>query len=752
MSHKFKAAETRYGICEKETLAIVYSLRQWEKFIIQSPQIVIETDNAAAAAKILTQRELPRGRKEAGYLEVLSRFRSDQLIIKHLLGIRNHVADPLSRLPSDVEQSPDMQSSDVLTHHLLALHEMPEDSSTPQLDHLRDTIIDAYDSDVWTKALLEYVEHPPTGSLSKCLRLCSKVDPDSCFLEKGLLRGVYQEHVVTILPVCPQTDAIRMLIIDNFHTMCIHGAHEETKKRLKANFFWKTCLHECFLHVSRCHVCQCAKDSNQPLYTNAQALPIPPYPFHTVHMDTCSGSPTVEYRGSGLLESVDCFVVFVDTLTKFVIIVPTSKKGLTGEKMAQIYYDNVFRRFGAATRFISDRGHEFLNEFSTRLNACFNTQLSRTSSYCPSTNGQVERYNRSILNKLRCMMTPTSDQETVIRDNWATYIPLLEFTLNSNTHAGTKFSPFFMNHGREMYFPTDFDKSLLLDPSNQSVTSRLQNIQTARLDAQEFLDSYQTKKITSAQRRFKRHNFQPGDKVLLNVKYLHLGAAHRIPKLIPRFIGPFTIQKMLSENTALIFWTDLCEPTVGNSKIDVELLNTLRRARPILHVKWFRKYQAPSAPASVDMIDIIDYSTDHPDWFTVLFQDGSSRKCTAGQIIMSAGHEFFNNKVHNLIAGRLAQAKISKRQLSNSSTDPNSSRNRAHNDHNHKNKSTNQSKKLNASKAQKLKDKIKLIKCSKRLKRPKYNNKSTYAQGSIKEQRQLVERDASKRRATRIII
>lgn len=339
--------------------------------------------------------------------------------------------------------------------------------------------------------------------------------------------------------------------------------------------------------------------------------------------------------------------------------------------MAQIYYDNVFRRFGAATRFISDRGHEFLNEFSTRLNACFGTQLSRTSSYCPSTNGQVERYNRSILNKLRCMMTPSSDQETVIRDNWATYIPLLEFTLNSSTHAGTKFSPFFMNHVREMYFPTDFDKSLLLDPASQSVTSRLQNIQTARLDAQEFLQSYQNKKIASAQRRFKRHDFQQGDKVLLNVKYLHLGSAHRIPKLIPRFVGPFTIQRMLSENTALIFWTDLCEPTGCPSKIDVQLLPTLRRARPILHVKWFRKYHAPSTPASVDMVDIIDHSSDHPDWYMVLFRDGSQRKCTSGQIILSAGHDFFNDKVHKLIAGRLAQAKISKRQLSSSTKDPN---------------------------------------------------------------------------------
>ena len=151
---------------------------------------------------------------------------------------------------------------------------------------------------------------------------------------------------------------------------------------------------------------------------------------------------------------------------------------------------------------------------------------------------------------------------------------------------------------------------------------------------------------------------------------------------------------MLSENTALIFWTDLCEPNSCTSKIDVDLLATLRRARPILHVKWFRKYHAPSTPASVDMVDIIDHSSDHPDWYMVLFRDGSQRKCTSGQIILSAGHDFFNDKVHNLIAGRLAQAKISKRQLSSSTKDPNTSTNRA------QNKSTNESKASNESTAQ----------------------------------------------------
>eukprot|EP00889_Picochlorum_renovo_P007380 jgi/Picre1/34410/NNA_001879.t1 len=166
LSHKFTDTEARYGICEKETLAIVYCLKQWAKFLTQSPQAIVETDNAAAA-RMLTQRELLKGRREVGYLQVLSQYRDGQLIIRHLPGAKNKVADPLSRLPNGVHQAQTLgPSSDVEPHHLLAVSEQPNDLADP-IQFMCDTIRKSYSEDPWTSVLLRCVLEPQRAPYSQ---------------------------------------------------------------------------------------------------------------------------------------------------------------------------------------------------------------------------------------------------------------------------------------------------------------------------------------------------------------------------------------------------------------------------------------------------------------------------------------------------------------------------------------------------------------------------------------------------------
>jgi hypothetical protein len=452
-------------------------------------------------------------------------------------------------------------------------------------------------------------------------------------------------------------------------------------------------------------------------------------------MDVCSGFPAVKLSVSGHVEIVDCIVVFVDSLTKFVVIVATSKKGLTGAKIADLYFHHVFKRFGISHRFISDRGSEFVNDFSARLNVCFQIEVSRTTSYHPAGNGQVERYNRLILNKLRCLMHPSDDDNRHAR-NWADKLTMIEFALNSSVNTGTKHSPFFLNHGRELVFPMEFERQLLLDPHNTDVQTRLQNIQAAQIQAREALDHYQMTKIVSGQRKFQKHNFKPGDRVLLNVKYLHLGSAIKLPKLIPRFIGPFTIQRRLSPNTALIFWTDLCDSGTPKSKLDVELIQTMRRARPVLHVKWFRRYNTDKAPKCFEMQAIVAHrQVKQQDWYTVRLTDGTTMPCTENLILLHAGADFFNEQVQKLFA---AKASIDARPKSVLKTGEMNSSDR-HKDQDHKGKEVPH------------KEVVRRKKRSLIRKSNDSHKKSRWEKQNEQHQsRQVVPRDPSKRQATRI--
>jgi hypothetical protein len=54
----------------------------------------------------------------------------------------------------------------------------------------------------------------------------------------------------------------------------------------------------------------------------------------------------------------DSIVVFVDRLTKLIVLAPCSKT-VTAHQLAQIFIDTVFRRFGMPTSLVSDRDPRF---------------------------------------------------------------------------------------------------------------------------------------------------------------------------------------------------------------------------------------------------------------------------------------------------------------------------------------------------------------------------------------------------------
>ena len=58
----------------------------------------------------------------------------------------------------------------------------------------------------------------------------------------------------------------------------------------------------------------------------------------------------------------DSVFVVVDRLTKCVILSPC-KKTVTAPQLAQLFIDNVFRRFGMPVNIVSDRDPRFTSHF-----------------------------------------------------------------------------------------------------------------------------------------------------------------------------------------------------------------------------------------------------------------------------------------------------------------------------------------------------------------------------------------------------
>ena len=79
----------------------------------------------------------------------------------------------------------------------------------------------------------------------------------------------------------------------------------------------------------------------------------------------------------------------------------------------------------------------------------------RTSSYHPQTNGQCERFNKTLIGMLGTL--PNSAKK-----NWQEWIPTLVHAYNCTTSSVTNFSPYFLIYGRQPRLPIDVEYGVLL--------------------------------------------------------------------------------------------------------------------------------------------------------------------------------------------------------------------------------------------------------------------------------------------------
>ena len=82
-------------------------------------------------------------------------------------------------------------------------------------------------------------------------------------------------------------------------------------------------------------------------------------------------------------------------LTKGVILCPT-KKMITTEGVAALFFHKVYLCFGLYNKIISDRGPQFTSAFTKELDKLLNYNLSLSIAYHPQSDGETERVNQEV--------------------------------------------------------------------------------------------------------------------------------------------------------------------------------------------------------------------------------------------------------------------------------------------------------------------------------------------------------------------
>ena len=139
----------------------------------------------------------------------------------------------------------------------------------------------------------------------------------------------------------------------------------------------------------QCESCQRAKVSRH-VHSPLQRRPPPDRRFGSLHVDLVG--PLPESRGHRYLFTV------VDRFTRWMEAIPL--KTMTAEDCGRALVDGWVSRYGVPTDLVSDRGRQFVSSLWRHLMLTLGISASSTTSYHPQANGMVERFHRTLKERL----------------------------------------------------------------------------------------------------------------------------------------------------------------------------------------------------------------------------------------------------------------------------------------------------------------------------------------------------------------
>lgn len=225
--------------------------------------------------------------------------------------------------------------------------------------------------------------------------------------------------------VIPQQ--LRRNLLESAHTG--HPGIVRTKQQLREFAWWPRMDADVETFVRDCGACETAEKNFKLRPAPLQPLPWPDTPWTEIAIDIVGELQAAPASSRFLL-------VITDRHSKWPEIFATSS--ITSETVCKVLR-SLFARWGLCEKVLTDNGPQFGNVFTEFLRER-GIQHLKTSPYRPSTNGQTERLNRTLMDSIRAAWS----EGTPMQD------ALLQFleTYRSTRHALTGKSPAELMMGR----------------------------------------------------------------------------------------------------------------------------------------------------------------------------------------------------------------------------------------------------------------------------------------------------------------
>jgi len=294
------------------------------------------------------------------------------------------------------------------------------------------------------------------------------------------------------------------------------------------NYWWPGMTRDVGKYVEGCDLCQRMKNKTEKPAGKMTLSEVPKKPWSHLTVDFIMKLPVVAGK--------DAVLVVCDRLLKMTHFVATTE-GMSVERLARLFWDNIWKLHGLPESVVSDRGLQFAVELTKELNRMLGIKTKLSTAFHPQTDGQTERMNQKLEQYLWFFIEHR-------QKDWPEWMAAAEFTINNKVHMATKVSPFMANYGREMRMGGDIRRKEKVEHVTEFVERMKkvhEEVETALKKTQEEMKKY------ADRNRKETEKWEKGDKVLLSTKDL-VFKERPTKKLMERYVGLYMIEEVVSSN------------------------------------------------------------------------------------------------------------------------------------------------------------------------------------------------------------
>lgn len=532
LSKSFDQAQRNYEIHDREMLAIMRALEEWRQFLQGAHhQVEIWSDHQNLeyfmSAKKLTRRQ-------ARWSQYLSQF---DFILYHRPGSTMQKADSLSRRP-DHRKGIEHDNEGVVLLKPERIRVLGGSYLETEGDKILEKLKDVEGLEKEAKEFVDEWKRDERGLEKR------KKTKDGT--EWEMTEGVVYRNGKAVVP---SDNDLRRRIVELHHDSLAsgHPGRYRTAESVRRYYWWPKMRPFINRYVDSCETCQRTKIFPTKPKGELQPLEIPNEPWETVGVDYITDLPPSKGH--------DSIMMVVDHFSKGLIAIPCNKT-ITAEGTARLFRDRVWANEGLPKKIVSDRGPQFVADFTKELFRILDIKGASSTAYHPQTDGQTERANQEIEQYFRIFVN-------YHQDDWSDWIPSAQFAYNSRVNASTNQSPFFITKGRH--------------PNSGREPTRISVHTSASAFAKDMQKVREETKwaLTLAKEDMKRfydrsHSFEEfteGEKVWLEASHVTSGRPKK--KLDYKRYGPFTIKKKVSRTayTLALPRSYFIHPTIHVSRL-----------------------------------------------------------------------------------------------------------------------------------------------------------------------------------------